>query len=288
MRNFFNTDPIQMREKRIGSMLLILSITILVFSYNWITEAITQAYIRPKAEWVDMETWVEEGTISVNRMKIMAQQTGLNVSAIRKMLKQGQGQKLLELQEIYFAPVQVESRNSTPLTISEVRVDEEGRVCAGMPLIDLQEGDILLTKNSRFFGWRNGHAGLVIDSKQGLVLEALMPGTKTCLNSVSNWSDYPSFLVLRVKEKYRGENGEVSKKAAAYAKEHLLQVPYSLFAFTCEEESGMALEGTQCAHVVWFAYKQFGLDLDSDGGWIVTPNDIQNSEFLEVIQSCGY
>ena len=34
--------------------------------------------------------------------------------------------------------------------------------------------------------------------------------------------------------------------------------------------------------------KQYGIDLDSDGGIIVTPTDIANSPYLEVVQSYGY
>ena len=49
-----------------------------------------------------------------------------------------------------------------------------------------------------------------------------------------------------------------------------------------------ALSGTHCAHVVWYAYQRIGIDLDSDGGIFVTPYDIQNSPYLEVIQSYGY
>ena len=54
------------------------------------------------------------------------------------------------------------------------------------------------------------------------------------------------------------------------------------------EISEAALSGTHCAHVIWYAYQQVGIDLDSDGGIFVTPYDIQNSPYLEVIQSYGY
>lgn len=45
--------------------------------------------------------------------------------------------------------------------------------------------------------------------------------------------------------------------------------------------------GTQCAHLIWRAYAQFGYDLDSNGGWIVTPKDLANCPDLEVVQVYG-
>lgn len=40
-------------------------------------------------------------------------------------------------------------------------------------------------------------------------------------------------------------------------------------------------------HLVWYAYKQFGLDLDADGSWLVTPRDIAKSDKLVVIEAFG-
>jgi len=45
---------------------------------------------------------------------------------------------------------------------------------------------------------------------------------------------------------------------------------------------------THCAHLVWRAFKQFGIDLDSNGGKIVKPQDIANSPHLEVVQIYGF
>ena len=47
------------------------------------------------------------------------------------------------------------------------------------------------------------------------------------------------------------------------------------------------LKKTQCSHLVWYPYAQFGYDIDSDGSWLVTPKDITNSEYLEVVQVYG-
>ena len=134
-----------------------------------------------------------------------------------------------------------------------------------------------------------------------------MPGTNSKISPISKWSTYPSFLVLRLKEECRKET-DITKQIADYAETQLVDVPYLLVAGILErsfsergstvEAAGQAteqtaklskaLKGTQCAHLVWYAYKQFGIDLDSDGGVIVTPFDIQNSEYLDIIQTYGY
>ncbi len=38
---------------------------------------------------------------------------------------------------------------------------------------------------------------------------------------------------------------------------------------------------------MWYAYHKFGIDIDSNGGKIVTPYQILNSENLSVVQVFG-
>lgn len=214
--------------------------------------------------------------------------------------------ELLEYQEAYFAPVLTVSEKTTPLTISEYLVDEKGNSVKGTNIADIQNGDILITKNSRFLGWRNGHVGIVVDAENGLVLEALMLGTNTKLCSIENWEGYPSFQVLRLKKNKFDSQGYIDfkERVASYAGEYLIDIPYDLLAGVGDRffpsktvtvhaagegvEDEVIIKGTQCAHLVWYAYQQFGIDLDSDGGFFVTPLDIQKSPYLEVIQSYGY
>lgn len=290
------------------------TLTLFLFVYSWTMEAIPQAHISPQSEPQDILPILEQTQITDNQLNILSGQTGLHPGTIRKLLNQGETQQLLQIQQYYFAPVRIATHSSTPLTISEHLVDVQGDRIVGMPLVDLQDGDILITKNSRFLGWRNGHAALVVDAEKGILLEAVMLGTATRLSSVEKWSAYPSFQVLRLKEEYTqreayADNAEpttesLPQKIAVYAEKNLIEVPYHLHAGIWERispakiktvqaaDSGeipvSALKGTHCAHLVWYAYKQFGIDLDSDGGLIVTPDDIQNSTYLEVIQSYGY
>ena len=63
-------------------------------------------------------------------------------------------------------------------------------------------------------------------------------------------------------------------------------IPYSAFAgiFTAKD----SIQKTQCAHLVWYAYRQFGLDLDGNGGALVLPFDLANSSQMELVQVFGF
>lgn len=303
----WKVETVQNKRGRIRSALLLAILTLLLFLHTWTEETIPNAHIAPGIEQADITPLLEQAVHTETQLHFLSTQTGLHPQSIQALLKQDRAQELLEIQHAYFAPIRIKALRTTPLTVSEVLVDSKNNICYGMPLVDVQNGDILLTKNSRFLGWRNGHAALVVDAEEGLLLEAIMPGTNSKISPISKWSTYPSFLVLRLKEEYRKET-DITKQIADYAATQLTDVPYLLVAgilersfperWTTVEAAGQAteqtaikvkaLKGTQCAHLVWYAYKQFGIDLDSDKGVIVTPYDIQKSDYLEVIQSYGY
>ena len=326
-------EPVQKYSNRVNSVMLVLLLTGMILFYNWNVEAVNITHISPDMEKKNIYAWVRQRNLALPQLHLIGEQTGLKEEVVQELLERGFWQQVLELQEAYYAPVHTVSENSSLLTVSEYLVDEEGEYVKGMPIVDVQDGDILITKNSRFLGWRNGHAGIVVDAEAGLVLEAIMLGTDTKLCRLAKWEEYPSFQVLRLREEifHTSQGTEVTevydtfvqsndgvqhrktthyaKAAAQYAKNYLQDIPYHLLAGVGErlfadgvsivtvhttEENGAVgvpvsqLKGTQCAHLVWYAYKQVGIDLDSDGGILVTPYDIQNSPYLEVVQSYGY
>ncbi len=300
---YMKWDAVQKKGTRAWSVMATLGILALLFFYNWIKDAIKDAHTIPENKKINLQGWIGKETeeLELKEWLMLEQQTGLNASALKELVEKGDWQQVLELQEDYFAPIALKSVKTTPLTVTEYLVDERGNYTTGTEFVNIQDGDILITKNSRFLGWRNGHAGMVVDAKQGLVLEAVMLGVNTKLCRLSKWKEYPSFLVLRLKEEYPDT---ISEEIADYAKEKLVDIPYHLLAGVSDKfvikgfsevrawESEKAdipvLEGTQCAHLIWYAYQQAGIDLDSDGGLVVTPQDIQESPYLEVIQSYGY
>ena len=144
---------------------------------------------------------------------------------------------------------------------------------------ELQDGDILLTDCAHTFGWRHGHAALVVDGANQHVLEAITLGACSSVRSVAYWKQYPKVTVLRLK----GANPSLRHAIATQAVEVLSGIPYHLTSGLWGKKYPDSPTGSQCAYLIWYAYRQFGYDLDSDGGRLVTVNDLLCSSELETV-----
>lgn len=166
----------------------------------------------------------------------------------------------------------------------EERIREESLYKYADRLQDLENGDILLTPCSHTFGWRNGHAALVIDEDNELTLESVVLGTPTCVQNISKWRKYPGVMVLRLKEATKEERNAI----AAYAMESMQGVNYGFWGDFSENllpDFSEAIRDTHCSHLVWSVYHHFGYDIDGDGGIFVTPKDISLSPQLEIVEA---
>lgn len=144
---------------------------------------------------------------------------------------------------------------------------------------DIQDGDILVTDSTYCLCFRHGHAALVVDAEGGTTLEAFGIGTASEFSSLDEWRRYPHVVVLRL-----NAPEEVRQKAAEYAREHLLGIPYRLCTGMIDDKDmNGEYWGTQCAHLVWAAYAAVGYDIDGNGGWLVTPLDLTKSGLLMVV-----
>lgn len=155
------------------------------------------------------------------------------------------------------------------------------------PMVDLQDGDVLITSTCHSFGWRNGHAALVVNDANGSLLESVSLGIPSTITTYgSDWFCYgTNFMVLRLKD--AGE--EARAEIAQTARERLYNVPYSLtVGFLSPKDQGETPQGTHCSHLVWQAYHYFGYDIDSDGGPLCTAQDIARSDLFEVVQVFGF
>lgn len=158
-------------------------------------------------------------------------------------------------------------------------------------LVDLQNGDILVSVSQRFCFYPHGHAAIVVDASQDLLLEARSYDAGSCICEIEKWDKMSSIVVLRLKkevvEKFEEEEGiNPAESTAAYAKENLVGLKYSLFK-DIRPLAGTNLEYTQCAHLVWYAYYVCGLDIDENRGIIIKPKDFLQSDILEVVQVFG-
>lgn len=165
----------------------------------------------------------------------------------------------------------------------EERVREEYQGQFADCLQGLENGDILLTPCSHTFGWRNGHAAIVIDEETGETLESVVIGTDSCVQNLSKWRKYPGVAVLRLKNASKEERNAI----AVYAKEHMQGISYGFrtdFMEHMPEKWRTDTGDTHCAHLIWSIYRHFGYDIDGDGGIWVTPKDIFLSPCLEIVE----
>jgi len=207
-------------------------------------------------------------------------QTGLGKATVQKLLEAGDFQTILNAQDAFFHPPEAAC---TPLLGWFTREDRLASD-AGVPPVDLQPGDILLTLSTHTAGWRHGHAALVID--EDVTLESIVLGTNSALVNAGHWVSYSNYAVLRVKN----VTPELQQQVVQYSKKHLLDVPYRLTSGWIGPKApqpGDPQFGLHCSYLVWYAWNQFGYDLDSDGGRLVSAHDLLRSDLLEVVQIFG-
>lgn len=204
--------------------------------------------------------------------------TGLSPFASGQMIDLGDFEAVQKLNKMYFDAAPAKKNYILfPLTA------EEKNSNGTAPLAPVRNGDILVSFSTHTADWRHGHLALVTDSDKGIILEHMSLGYTSALTKLKSWGRYRNFAILRYPDE------KTADKAAAYAREKLIDVPYSIFAGLIKKDKSNeeSIESSHCSHIVWQAYKAVGVDLDSDGGNIVTPRDVAMSDELEVLQIFG-
>ena len=290
-------------------LFLFLCFSLFVFAFwvgVWTAWAEGHAHYTPEYAQVNIVPIMQKEQLDEADYELLLQQTGLSRPGVDELRENDRQKELLYLQERYFAEVEMVCLRDNFIVQSE-RLVRVGAGMAGANVVDagevggmvrrmeqsaqgaekqlflptVQTGDILISFSGHVFGWRNGHAAIVVDAKAGQTLEAITLGSDSRICGIGKWAEYPCFALLRLK----GATAEERETIAKYAAENLVGVDYRLFSFAGDSEG--TLTGTHCSHLVWSAYACFGYDLDSDGGLVVTPRDIFDSDLLEVVQIYG-
>lgn len=161
----------------------------------------------------------------------------------------------------------------------EYKEREDGQREYRSNFTDIRDGDILVTDSTYCLCFRHGHAALVVDAKKGITLEAFGIGTESDFSGLSEWLRYPHVKVLRL-----NAPAEIRKNIASYAEKNMRGIPYMLSPGIIDDKDMEGTYwGTQCAHLVWAAFRAYGYDIDGDGGWLVVPEDFTYSEILRSV-----
>ena len=227
---------------------------------------------------------VDREMLTDSDYEIILSQTGLGKPAADKLVAEGDTDRIEEYRKYYLQDKAYICYRKGILACHEAITDGKGERIMNPDFADIQNGDILITLSIHSLGWRHGHAAVVVDAARGITAEAVMFGKKSSYGRVSDWKNYPLVAVLRLKDADESVRNEI----AEFTEENMLGIYYGLLAgvFWGRNTENIPVS-TQCAHFVWFVYKNAGIDIDSDGGIVITPKDILESENLETVQIYG-
>ncbi|MDD4565692.1 MAG: hypothetical protein PHE79_09510 [Eubacteriales bacterium] len=264
-------------------IVILLIISVIMFM-NWLIE--DEGSWMPNYPKAELEELALKENLTNEDYDTILMQTGLGREATDILLRSQNSDELIQTLEQYqddfFSYGDYECRVQAVI-VHEKRISgENGQPVKGFEILDIKNGDIFITKATHSLGWQHGHAAIVTDASEGETLEAIHLGESIIFQNVEKWKTYPSFIQLRLQDYDSVE----AMKIAEYAKKELLGLPYGLLT-GIPQKAPDKLKRTQCSHLVWYPYNRFGYDIDSDGSWLVTPKDIANSEYLEVIQVYG-
>jgi len=277
------------KRRGIRVITIIAVITLIVAGGLVISDAITEpdAHFVPDYPKTNIEEILSKNQLTEEDYKTIFCQTGLGKPSIDELRKESPDSTnaILDFQDNFFKKIDYVCEKNSPISKEESVIDENGNFINGTELAPLHNGDIMITKSSHVFGWRNGHAAIIVDAAQGETLESVVLGTNSLVQQIDKWKNYPDFMIFRIK----GSSEELMNEISQSALINLNDIPYDFTVgiLSPKYEKAGEISGTQCSHLVWEAFKLFGYDLDSDSGMIVTPKDIANSPLLEVVQVYG-
>lgn len=266
--NFFRTKK--------GIIITVAVLLILILFIRHIL-CVNGAFYKPDYEKENISEVLEKSTLTDDDYIRIYKQTGISPDAAKEIIGDGDTQFLLDLQDLFFKkPDFKKNYIAYPITAEERNTKQH------TPLVPLKKGDILVTFNTQTLDWRHGHLGLVLNNSGTQLLEHMSIGETSCVTDALYWGKYPAFMVLRYPD------SDISEKAADYAKENLVDIPYSIFAgIAKKDKTGEENPTSHCSHIVWQAYKSQGIDIDANKGLIVTPRDVSNAKELQVVQIFG-
>lgn len=276
-------------DKKIKLLIWLTLFVFLSFSYIYIMEIIIEpeGYVAPGYDKIDLNSILSKNTLTEEDYKTLFYQTGLGKTAIDQLLQnKPEGiNEIIKFQYDFFSDRNIVCEKIGIITSQESFADNSGSYKYGFNLAPYKNGYVLITKATHSLGWRHGHAAIVTDEKKGTTLEAVILGENSQYQNISKWRIYPSFIMLKLKDATPEKLNEIS----SFSQKYMYNVPYGLTIGLLSKKNPIPekIKGTQCSHLVWYPFKQFGYDIDSDGSWLVTPKDIANSDLFEVVQIYG-
>ena len=243
----------------------------------WVSDGSIRC-IQPDYPKLDLDVYLD-GELTNEDYEVLYRQTGLTKIGVDRALKNGEtGKKLIKrIQADLFDPHEVKNGQVAPYACTDY-------IEKHVANIYLEDGDIVVTSATHISFVRIGHAGIVTNGRYAEVLQANAYGTYSRIGQIGDFTNRVNFMVLRPNPEMISPT--VVKGVVEYAKKSLLNIPYEGLTGVVTNKND--INKTQCSHIVWYAYKQFGIDLDSNGGAMVMPHDLAHSAYLQPVQVFGF
>lgn len=256
-----------------------LAILALVYPFFWVGERVALGFERwvPQYEMVDISALLEKGELSSDDYRVLYEQTGLSKLAIDDMLILEDGkEQILNMQKCFFKDYEITDDN---FAIFSHFYEVKGIY----PLAPLKDGDIIISGSTEFSWWNMGHCAMVSSAEDSEIIEINGFGDYSAETYIFSIMKRGNFIVLRPKL-----DTETVAQIVEYTKSELLDLPYDATIGVLSRKYNEEISATQCAHIFWYAYYQFGYDIDSNGGTVVTPQNISNSQYFDIVQVQGF
>lgn len=135
-------------------------------------------------------------------------------------------------------------------------------------------GTILFIETSTFYNH------VMIYTDETTVVESVRPGESTSSYDFNETLTIPgeAIYTLTLKESNSYNNIEVMNEAATIA----ASTTGSMYDINFLNNKNHNYTELNCSELIWGSYYEAGIDVDGNGGLGVYPNDIYNSEYLEV------
>ena len=272
MRVFFRRKAV-----KICSITLCAIVTVLLFLE--VGSLVIRANPRewtPDYERVDVSYLFDGRELSDDDYALIYRQTGLTRIGVDDLVASGKISQILKIQNDFFATDVPEVANFG------LFINSFDRARGHYAYPELRDGDVVCSYSTYLSWFEIGHCAIILDAESGLVAEITGYGSRVSVVPTSKLFTNTTHVVLRPKC-----DEDVISGAVQYVKDNMIGMDYDIFIGILSAKGKKNLKRTQCSHMVWYAYNMMGVDLDSNGGGVVTPRDICMSEYLEVVAVRG-
>ncbi len=229
----------------------------------------------PDYEKEDISSVLTKEILTDEDYSLLFNQTGLTKIGVDSLISAGRKDDILKIQKDFFAKYKISKIQFSPLTCCHENYEK-------IETVPLENGDIIISPTSHFSFFEMGHGAIVVDGAEGKVINATGYNNKSCYENVYEITVDPSFIILRPKL-----DQKTKTQIVEYTEDELLDLPYSVSVGVLYPKFSEKPIATNCSHLVWQAYKKFGIDIDANGGGVVLPMDFAQSEHLEIVQIRG-